>query len=100
MRAIWEDHFGGSTNSGAAVVVGEFGGRNVGADETWHETITGYIRSKGFGSFYWCVNPSSGDTGGFLLEDWKTIDEEKARQLHALPSSSVRDRIDHFKRNS
>lgn len=98
MGSIWDDHFGASIGSGAAVVVGEFGGHNVGADKIWHSAFVDYIKLKGFGSFYWCANPSSSDTGGLLLSDWKTVDEGKARALHGLSSSSVSKNLRHFKR--
>jgi hypothetical protein len=26
---------------------------------------------------FWCINPNSGDTGGLLLDDWKSWDEQK-----------------------
>ena len=26
---------------------------------------------------FWCINPDSGDTGGLLLDDWKSWDEAK-----------------------
>ena len=36
------------------------------------------------GSFYWCLNPNSGDTGGLLLDDWITPHQEKLDLLEPL----------------
>lgn len=96
MQAIWDDHFGVAVASGAAVVVGEFGGRNTGADARWHTAFVDYMAAKRFGSFYWCVNPTSNDTAGFLLDDWRTVDKRKALTLSALKSTSVQDNMEHF----
>ena len=35
-------------------------------------------------SFYWCVNPNSGDTGGVLQNDWKTWNTDKVTLLQRL----------------
>ena len=32
-------------------------------------------------TFYWCLNPNSGDTGGLLGDDWTTPDEGKLALL-------------------
>lgn len=34
--------------------------------------------------FYWALNPDSGDTGGILLDDWKTVHEGKMALLQRL----------------
>lgn len=96
MEAIWDDHFGDAVASGAAVVVGEFGGRNAGIDARWHTAFVDYMATNGFGSFYWCVNPTSNDTAGFLLDDWRTVDKRKAATLSAVDSSSVEDNMEFF----
>ena len=37
-------------------------------------------------SFFWCINPNSGDTGGLLLGDWVTPDATKLAIVNsALP---------------
>jgi hypothetical protein len=35
------------------------------------------ITENGLSQTFWCLNPNSGDTGGLLLEDWETWDEDK-----------------------
>jgi len=38
----------------------------------------GYLYSeKKLHHTFWAFNPNSADTGGLMLEDWKTVDEEK-----------------------
>jgi hypothetical protein len=79
--------------------VPQFGGRNVGADLVWHDAFVRYLVAKGFSHFYWCLNPSSGDTGGFMLDDWVTVDGSKARVLERTKSSHVAANLYHFKRH-
>ena len=54
------------------VVLGEWGGRLEGKDATWQQAMATFLadsRNRIAGSFYWCLNPDSGDTGG-LLTRW------------------------------
>ncbi|SDR77692.1 Aryl-phospho-beta-D-glucosidase BglC, GH1 family [Paraoerskovia marina] len=60
------------------LLIGEWGGFLDGdKNEKWmlalQETIVDYELHHTF----WCINPNSGDTGGLLLNDWATWDEEK-----------------------
>ena len=61
------------------VVTGEWGGRYVGKDRQWAEQLVRYMGAAGFDNFYWALNPNSGDTGGILKDDWRTVDEEKMK---------------------
>ena len=36
-----------------------------------------HIVENGLHQTFWCINPNSGDTGGLLLDDWRTWDETK-----------------------
>ena len=45
------------------------------------------LLDEGLSSFYWALNPNSGDTGGLLLPDWRTPHRAKARLLAGLPAS-------------
>jgi aryl-phospho-beta-D-glucosidase BglC (GH1 family) len=82
MPAIWDTFFGHLVEQGYTVVVGEFGGEYTGSDKTWQDAFVTYLLDKGMkSSFYWCVNPNSGDTGGVLLDDWKTWDTGKVTLL-------------------
>lgn len=75
MPEIWEQQFGFIKSKGiGTVVVGEWGGRmNPGSlDEVWQNAFGNWLISQDIDSFYWCVNPNSGDTKGLLEDDWKT----------------------------
>jgi endoglucanase len=60
---------------GAAVCLGEWGGKAKPgtSDLTWQRALAEYLAANDItDTFYWCVNPNSGDTGGLLDDDWKT----------------------------
>jgi aryl-phospho-beta-D-glucosidase BglC (GH1 family) len=66
---IWSRHFGfvKQERLGPAVCPGEWGGRaRPGSkDDIWHNKIADWFRECDItDSFYWCLNPNSGDTGG------------------------------------
>jgi endoglucanase len=65
------------------VLLGEFGGRSTGRDVAgqWQRTLAGYVKQHQISFIYWSWNPDSGDTGGVLLGDWKTIDASKLEML-------------------
>lgn len=85
MPAIWDEHFGYLWDAGHAVVPGEFGGVYTGADKIWQDAFVDYLKSKGAHSFfYWCLNPNSGDTGGLLLDDWRSVNMDKLTLLSRL----------------
>lgn len=71
----------------APVLVGEFGGRETGADTregVWQRAFVEFLREKRLGFVYWSWNPTSSDTGGLLADDWLTIVEPKRRLLAPL----------------
>ena len=88
MQAIWNTHFGFLKDQGYTVVPGEWGGKygNSGGnpmDVTWQNSIVNYFKSKRIcSSFYWDLNPNSGDTGGILQDDWKTPWQNKVDLLN------------------
>ncbi|WOI60654.1 cellulase family glycosylhydrolase [Streptomyces fradiae] len=62
----------------APVLIGEWGGfLDGGPNEKWMTALRDLIAEQGLHHTFWCLNPNSGDTGGLLLGDWKTWDEEK-----------------------
>ena len=74
---------------GLTVVVGEWGGvysRNL-KDKLWQDRFADYLRTKGWGSFYWCLNPNSQDTGGLLTDSWTTPEAGKLQMLSRLTST-------------
>ena len=90
MRAVWRLQYGALAES-VPVVVGEWGGKLVGKDHDWQREFVAYLSSSSIvGSFYWCLNPDSADTGG-LLVTWAGMvpHTEKLRLLEKLPYTDV-----------
>jgi aryl-phospho-beta-D-glucosidase BglC (GH1 family) len=66
-------------NRTAPLLIGEWGGR-LGQDarqDAWMTALRDLITQYRLSQTFWCLNPNSGDTGGLLLDDWKTWDEQK-----------------------
>ena len=77
MPAIWDAQWGYIRKQKLApIVIGEWGGRNQAGtkDRIWHDQIKKYFVQNGFAcaTFYWSLNPNSGDTKGLLEDDWRT----------------------------
>lgn len=53
-------------------------------DPAWISTLVDYIKTTGASWTYWCWNPDSGDTGGLVLDDWKTFRPEKDKYLQPI----------------
>ena len=90
MPAVWRLQYGALAES-VPVVVGEWGGKLVGKDQDWQRAFVDYLSSSSIvGSFYWCLNPDSADTGG-LLVTWAGMvpHTEKLRLLEKLPHTDV-----------
>jgi endoglucanase len=98
LPSIWDDHWGLAGRNGTAIIVGEWGGRNVGDDQVWQNALVSYMIQRNMSSFMWCLNPGSEDTGGLLKNDWKSLDEGKAALLRQSPSSKVGPNRWHFRR--
>jgi endoglucanase len=91
MPALWDKQFGYLVkNKTAPVLVGEFGGRSVAEKDAqgnkdlegiWQRNLVSYLKDNGLSYTYWAWNPNSGDTGGVLKDDWKTVDSDKAALL-------------------
>ena len=63
-------------SKGMAVVVTEWGGKAQGDDAVWHQRFAEYlVRQCLSDTFYWALNPNSGETGGLFLDDWLTVRE-------------------------
>lgn len=99
MPAIWDTHFGNVNNATKyATIVGEWGGTYEGKDKLWQDQFAKYLMKKGFGFFYWCLNPTSSDTKGLLKDDWITGVPEKLKMLSPFKGTPVRPYKHHFKR--
>jgi endoglucanase len=71
----------------APILVGEFGGRQTGTDTVegiWQRQFMDFLAQKGSSWTYWSWNPNSGDTGGVLQADWRTVDAAKMDLLTLL----------------
>jgi endoglucanase len=91
MPAIWDTLFGHLVGQGFTVISGEFGGHYTTSptpsqnDRLWQDSYVSYLLAKGTpSSFYWCVNPNSGDTGGVYGDDWRTWNNAKLLLLQRL----------------
>ncbi|WP_430868772.1 cellulase family glycosylhydrolase [Demequina aurantiaca] len=65
------------------LLIGEWGGR-IGEDQRqddWMLYLRNLIAEKKINHTFWTVNPNSADTGGLLLDDWATWDQEKLALL-------------------
>ncbi|HLW03464.1 MAG TPA: glycoside hydrolase family 5 protein [Ktedonobacterales bacterium] len=81
---IWVQHWAYLQLSGqATVLVGEFGARSVGrgVEGMWLNQLLAFMKAYSFSYAYWAWNPDSGDTGGLLEDDWKTLNPTKLAQL-------------------
>lgn len=85
LKSIWDEYWGGIMKSGVAVLLGEFGtfAENE-EDLAWLGEITQYIHDNEMSFTYWCMNPNSGDTGGLLLDNWKSLHRTKTTVLKPL----------------
>jgi endoglucanase len=85
MPEIWDAHWGYVQREGIApIIVGEFGGRSVKESDkegVWQRALVDYLRENQISYLYWTINPNSGDTGGVLLDDWQSVDPQKAALL-------------------
>lgn len=96
MPDIWEQHFGFSTHLGYTVIPTEYGStyghHGLELEKVWFDAFIAWLKQKRItDTFFWSWNPNSGDTGGLLKDDWKTIWPDKLNKLNelwGLPSSS------------
>ncbi|EWM10437.1 cellulase family glycosylhydrolase [Kutzneria sp. 744] len=81
MPALWDHFFGYLVKQHIApVLVGEFGSTlSDPKDKVWLQNLLAYMGTgpTGMSFTYWSWNPDSGDTGGILKDDWKTVDQNK-----------------------
>jgi endoglucanase len=86
LPAVWEKHWAYLQTSGTApVLMGEFGGSSMGGDAegVWQRTLVNFLKTNNISYTYWSWNPDSGDTGGILEYDWKTVNQSKMGVLSA-----------------
>jgi aryl-phospho-beta-D-glucosidase BglC (GH1 family) len=83
LPAVWDAAWGYLASSGTAPIwIGEFGTKNqTTSDQQWFSGMVTYATQKGMSFSFWCLNPDSGDTGGILQDDWKTVNTDKMTVL-------------------
>ena len=87
MPQIWDSHFGYLKDRSYPLAIGEFGGRYQNKDRDWQNAFVQYLQDRNIRHFfYWSLNPNSGDTGGLLLDDWRSVDNDKLALLRPLLS--------------
>ncbi len=86
LPAVWQKHWAYLQKIGTApVLLGEFGGRSMGQDAegVWQRSLMTFMKTNNISYTYWAWNPDSGDTGGILQDDWKTVNQSKLDVLSA-----------------
>jgi len=99
LPAVWDKNWGYLFRTGTApVLLGEFGSNLATAsDRAWYAKMVSYLEGdldgngtndlaagkQGISWTYWSWNPNSGDTGGILGSDWRTVNTAKVDPLKA-----------------
>jgi endoglucanase len=86
LPAVWQKHWAYLQKVGnAPVFIGEFGGNSMGQDTegVWQRSLVDFLKANNISYTYWAWNPDSGDTGGILQNDWKTVNQSKMDVLNA-----------------
>ncbi len=95
LPALWDKHWAYLHRENLAPVwLGEFGARNVDpaaardglarTEALWINALVDFLGAHNIYWAFWCLNPNSGDTGGLLRDDWKSLHPEKLRLLQRL----------------
>ncbi len=78
MKDCWaENWFYIHKNKTAPLLIGEWGGFMREPNLKWMTYMRQLIKENKLNHTFWCFNANSGDTGGLVLDDFKTWDEEK-----------------------
>ncbi|MBR6337414.1 MAG: cellulase family glycosylhydrolase [Ruminococcus sp.] len=78
MKDCWKDNwFYIFENKTAPLLIGEWGGFMKEPNLTWMTYMRKLIKDNHLNHTFWCFNANSGDTGGLVLDDFTTWDDEK-----------------------
>ncbi len=78
MKDCWQDNwFYIHEDNIAPLLIGEWGGFMTEPNITWMTYMRELIQKNMLNHTFWCFNANSGDTGGMVLDDFTTWDEEK-----------------------
>jgi endoglucanase len=86
LPSVWDKYWGYLVRDNIApVLVGEFGTRyETKKDQQWMQSFQKYIQTNELNWTFWSLNPDSGDTGGLLLDNWISINQEKQNILKQI----------------
>ncbi len=86
LPSVWDKYWGYLLRENIApVLIGEFGTRyQTQKDKEWLTALQSYIQQNKLSWTFWSLNPDSGDTGGLLLDDWTSIDQQKQDILKTI----------------
>ncbi len=78
MADCWHDNwFYIYEENTAPILIGEWGGYMTEPNLTWMTHLRTLIGKYHLNYTFWCFNSNSGDTGGLVLDDFTTWDDEK-----------------------
>ena len=78
MKDCWQDNwFYIHKENTAPLLIGEWGGFMKDPNLKWMTYMRKLIKDNHLNHTFWCFNANSGDTGGLVLDDFRTWDTEK-----------------------
>ena len=78
IKDVWEDNWLYiHEQNKAPLLIGEWGGFMRDPNLQWMSFLRQLIGNYHLNHTFWCLNANSGDTGGLLLDDFTTWDDEK-----------------------
>ena len=78
MKDCWQDNwFYIHKENKAPLLIGEWGGFMKDPNLKWMTYMRKLIKDNHLNHTFWCFNANSGDTGGLVLDDFTTWDDEK-----------------------
>lgn len=78
MKDCWQDNwFYIHKENKAPLLIGEWGGFMKDPNLKWMTYMRQLIKENHLNHTFWCFNANSGDTGGLVLDDFRTWDTEK-----------------------
>ena len=94
LPAVWDAHWGylvTQKHRAGAASASSAPSYQTAVDQGWLQALAGYIRRTALSFAYLVLEPDSGDTGGILQDDWKTVDSRQAggARAAARPAPAV-----------
>jgi aryl-phospho-beta-D-glucosidase BglC (GH1 family) len=98
LPAVWDANWGYLYKQNVApVLLGEFGTKlQTASDQQWLAALVNYLgatnpdgQPQGPSWTYWSWNPNSGDTGGILADDWRTVNAAKVNAIRSIEFGTI-----------